>query len=183
MRNNILIACVLTSVFFSCIKQQSKDIVWEKSAEENINKWVGNRMWLPKDLQILPEGINDKDVYDSKLKIVTSIDVTCGTCLMDFEFWKTFVIELNQRKLNCKVLVFVYGSDLDQIKATIKQLNVSIPCAIDLSNSFLSNNHITDKRISCALLDRENRVQLIGSPVLNTQLSDLYFQKIEELLE
>lgn len=65
----------------------------------------------------------------------------------------------------------------------LKRDRFDYPVFIDENNQINSLNHFPDKpELQCFLLDKDNKVLLIGNPVLNPKVWELYKQTIASRL-
>ncbi|MBR4326179.1 MAG: DUF1573 domain-containing protein [Bacteroidales bacterium] len=81
------------------------------------------------------------------------------------------------------VMIFMHPHRVVDAKYTIRRDSFPYPVCIDLSDSLNKlNNFPKDDRFHCFLLDENNRVILIGNPVHNPKIKDLYIRTICERL-
>jgi len=164
---------------------ESATAAWNQRAEKGVADLLGQQIILPetKDVDVISkdENLTVSDLYRSPLKVASFIDATCGACLLDFAFWTEFEKELRSRNLQCDVFIFVSAPDLEATRKLVKEMNFALPVIYDSARLFISKNGIDDKRLYGVLLDENNKINLIGSPVLNETLRELYLQTILDL--
>ena len=124
------------------------------------------------------------DLYD-KYKIVKYIDsAECFGCEMKEHIIGAFLSDL-EKKFHGDVpfLVFVHPLSMKDIKLIIERDDISFPICIDLYGIFAQRNkRVLTSGYNCFLLDENNRVVLIGNPVQNTKIRELYIRTICERL-
>ncbi|MCQ2973328.1 MAG: DUF1573 domain-containing protein [Bacteroidales bacterium] len=173
---------IILSIFIciSCQNQVKNDI------EQLIKDW-SNKEIIFSDSSIFLSGYDTLKINcnDNKLKIVTYTDPKgCIGCQLKLHEWKT----LNQNILsltNNNVLILKYISPKRQSEALFEIItsDYNYPTCIDINDSFNKLNHFPDKeQFRCFLLDENNRVILIGNPVQNPKIKDLYIRTICERL-
>jgi hypothetical protein len=63
--------------------------------------------------------------------------------------------------------------------SVFKQANFTYPLFLDMNNSINRLNHFPQQQsYQCFLLDKDNKVLMIGNPVLNPKIWDLYKEQI-----
>jgi hypothetical protein len=102
---------------------------------------------------------------------------------MKISFWKEFISELNSKGYR-DIPVVMYASSFfeDNIRDYMEKEWSNHPWLFDANKSFIESNMLYDLRLQTVLLDSENRVILIGDPLLNPKLRELYMKTIISLL-
>ncbi|MDD2595860.1 MAG: hypothetical protein PHD11_08625 [Bacteroidales bacterium] len=124
------------------------------------------------------------NMCDLPLKVVLYIDGDCSTCLLKIGFWKEFVSEMNKQKLfDFSVVVYAFSSFEENMRSYLKEeWNGLYQWQFDKNKSFITKNELYDIRLQTVLLDADNNVILIGDPLLNPTLRQLYSKTIKSLL-
>ena len=114
--------------------------------------------------------------FNTKYKIVNYVNHNgCTPCRLNQTQWNLFINELDSLKQ--VQVIFIVESDSTKLGET------NLPIYYDSSNVFYTLNHLpSDSRFHCFLLDENNRVVLIGNPVQNPKIKDLYIRTICERL-
>ncbi|CDN32754.1 hypothetical protein BN938_2685 [Mucinivorans hirudinis] len=82
------------------------------------------------------------------------------------------------------VFLFSVGENANSLALTLKQYQFSIPVLFDIQNSFEKVNIIpNDEKFHYFLLDKNNKIQLVGNPINNPAMWKLYKKRIAELNE
>ena len=182
---------ILVLFFFillcSC-NNKNKDLdLWQKTTNRAVGEWIGNEMTLPKeniDFINKPRNYNSVKgfVNEKSNKIVAHIDGNCSACVNSLFFWQKMSEKVSSLKINCSFLLYIHTENKDLFKKdVIESLKIDVPCLFDEEASFKNLNGLHDQRLQAALLDIENKVILIGNPVLNETLSELYLETLKGL--
>jgi Protein of unknown function (DUF1573). len=171
----LLFALLLLS--FSC-----KNNARRSEAEKIVSEWVGKTIRIPDGI---PCSFKGKDTLYSPLntpyKIFVYIDSAgCTGCKAQFYKWNP-VIEEIALKLSDKVdLQFViHPKDEKDLQFQFRRDNFIYPVFLDRTNEADKLNHFPQETLyQCFLLDDKNKVLLIGNPILNPQIWELYKQVI-----
>ena len=116
------------------------------------------------------------------VKIVTYIDESsCSECVMrSLLLWKRKISELTHR---VGFIPVVFPADKNEIYTTLKNLRITSPLMYDTDNVFIKRNKLTVlARNRTFLLDRNNRIVLVGEPILNKSLWELYKRTIQTMI-
>lgn len=123
-----------------------------------------------------------KDSNSGKIKIVTAINGDCGVCVDDLKKWKNFK---EQTPMSMEYYIYVYTEDsanLAYMESLIQDLD--FPIVHDKEKSYLSQNNLMDepKLFQTFLLDQSNKVVVVGNPIYNIKLDQLYRREIQRLI-
>ena len=163
----------------SCIDYNITDVVHQMS---------GKTMEIPKNIVFINNAL-DTLTYsiEAKNKILVYYDsIGCLSCKLRFAEWQKLFDEIKQFTDKFVIILIVNPknrSDIFNVKAKMREGRFSYPVCIDSSDEFNRLNHFPeDDRFRCFLLDENNRVVLIGNPVQNPKIKDLYIRTICERL-
>ena len=155
-----------------------------KKNEEYVKYWMDRELVLPSDTAII-EAIDSNSKLDyienKEFKIVTRIDGDCSVCIDELLEWKKLVQEY-ANELNLSFHFYVTTNNFEIFKKINKStIRFPYPLIFDrLDDLRIKNNLKKDKRFNTFLLDRDNRVVLIGNPIRNKKIKQLYFEKIRK---
>ena len=146
------------------------------------SNWIGKEITIPAEcdfINIITEGSN------SSIKIINYIDsIGCVRCKSQLPLWNNFIKDLEA--INAKeiiVLQFLHPKTINEANYLLSTTHYQYPLCIDTNDVFNKINHISaDERFHCFLLDENNHVILIGNPVQNPKIRDLYIRTICERL-
>ena len=113
----------------------------------------------------------------------------CGVCSLRLPEWHVKINELRQTGIDSvQVLFVVEEREMPRMEAAVTESHIArireiVVIRPDSAKLFLNANPIpSDFRFHTFLLDRENRVVLVGSPIGNAKMWDLYKSTIARLV-
>lgn len=163
--------------------QKVLDENWKMIAENAVKKYVGKKLILPYADSVNFNEYDYSTVCKLPIKVVIFVDADCSTCLLKIHFWNEFMQELKSAGYNkFQVIIYAYSSLEENLRYYMKS-NWSHRWQFDKEKSFIGNNELYDRRLQTALLDAENKVLLIGDPLLNPKLRKLYIQVIKTVVQ
>ena len=170
--NKILILVI----FFALIACKSRNSDRTEKYKAVIEKYMNQRLILPDT--ILPVRTVDKnETYcklknNNKFKIITSIDGSCNVCIEQLQRWGSLIQELDTSVV---FLCFMNAYDSTTMNLLLENESYKFPLILDNEHLFLRLNHIGFyDEIKTFLLDLNDNVLLVGSPVSNPQMWELY---------
>ena len=171
----------LVSLCLSCTNEYNKDTI-----ANIVQEWQGREFKFPRK-EVFSTSTEDTRPLNfvNKYKIITYTDsIGCVPCRMQLKQWSRLANTLDSLTTS-RVLVIKYvcPQNITDLKYDLTRDGYRHPVCIDLSDSLNKLNHFPkDDRFRCFLLDENNRVILIGNPVQNPKIKDLYIRTICERL-
>ena len=111
----------------------------------------------------------------ARYKIVVYTDsVGCTSCKLQLYKWNTFIEEVSR---NGEVDFYFYFQSKDKrlLSSILSRENFKLPIYLDKEDEFRNANKISNEmQYQCFLLDADDKVVLIGNPVLNSKIWELY---------
>lgn len=170
---------ILVLLMISCQESQ------EKKISRLVKDWEGKEIAFPDDCTFMD--INGDECQSPSLKapfkIVYYVDsLGCMSCKLKLEEWKAFIQEVDSISEG-RVSPFFYfhpkKTDLKELGFIIKSRDFSYPFCVDTLDLFNTKNQFPENdSFHGFLLDESNRVAVIGNPVLNPNIKDLYLQVV-----
>ena len=145
---------------------------FENNVRDKYNQWIGREVIIPSDA---PSG----------LKIMLFVGKgDCYRCQLQLHSWRNFISEIrNRAKQNISLVMCIQTTDTATIYKIAAEEQYDIPLYFDQNGDIdKRNNFDLDYNFRCFLLDENNRVVLIGNPVQNPKIKDLYIRTICERL-
>ena len=178
MKNGVLVVLfiIMSLDFVSCANENNINVLFEC--------WIGKKMEIHTHNVEVINSIELKN-NEQMFSIVNYIDsIGCIRCKSQLPDWKNFVDEIEQMFGDkVFVLIFMHPRRLVDAHYAIQKDSYPYPVCIDLNDEINKLNHFPDDdRFRCFLLDENNRVVLIGNPVQNPKIKDLYIRTICERL-
>ena len=122
----------------------------------------------------------------SDCKVFMYVDSSrCTECQMSLPKWEKFMKDATFLFGNKVSFSFCASSLVNRntVKLVALRSNFSYPISIDSNDIVKSKLNIpSDSRFHCFLLDENNKVILIGNPVHNPKIKELYFKTISDRL-
>ncbi|MDR1161691.1 MAG: hypothetical protein LBK45_05075 [Tannerellaceae bacterium] len=184
MKYFIVIICF--SLICSCVNEQT-NINENTTPAEVIDNLIGKAVDLPDSLLLVSYHTVDSHKHDSGspdvLKLVTFIDAGYSDCRYKLNFWKKFLSSVYAANKNCIFYLYInWGNEkIDSLSNPIYQkFNFPYAWYLDTNDLFFNKYGITDKKMQTMLLNGRNEILLVGDPVFDTALCELYFNRIAQ---
>jgi hypothetical protein len=108
----------------------------------------------------------------------------CNPCYPKFVEWHQKMEEMNEIKGHTILFVIQtqeYEDFISKVRQIGKEINEKYYVVIDPDHKFFtSNNHIPDWIInSSILIDRENKIKMVGAPWLNEDMKELFYKTMD----
>ena len=126
----------------------------------------------------------DTTLLDRSFKMIVYIDKEgCTNCKLRSLIPLYMFITKYRNLENFGVIIILNTNNIDSAKQIIKEINFNATVFFDLNNSFkLLNPHIPqEERLQTFLINENSHVLLVGSPIRNSSLRDLYLEQITGL--
>jgi len=153
-----------------------------ENVSEVLNKWIGKEIQFPDSV---PCFVSVKDTlkhlccdnFQKAYKILLYVDSTgCSDCRLKLFEWRQLIIEadrLFQGELG--FLFFFQPKNVKEMKSLFYQNKFNFPVFVDIEGAINDlNNFPLEQQYQCFLLDNENKVLVIGNPVMNPKIWELF---------
>lgn len=163
--------------FFSCSNVKKKQV------EILVNEWNNKEICFPAH-PVFTRQLTDTVLYripKSDYKVVVFVDsVGCVSCKLQLPRWKEFMHEVDSLSDGAVPFVFFFQSkDLRELRYILKCDGFSHPVCIDTDDEFNRLNHFPGEMMfQTFLVDSENRVKVIGNPIHNLSVKELYLKEL-----
>lgn len=176
MRNTIVI---LFSFLFllSCLDNKKHAI------ETLVKEWNNKEIRFPEN-PVFTRFVTDTVPYripKTDNKIVVFVDsVGCISCKLQLPNWKKFMYEVDSLcDGNVPFVFFSQTKDVCELRYILRRDNFSHPICIDTEDSFYKLNRFPGEMMfQTFLVDSANRVKVIGNPIHNFSVKELYLKEI-----
>ena len=149
------------------------------------NIWIGKEVVFPASLYSFSwdrDSIRCQENHNWKILLYTDL-IGCVSCKLQPKHWQVLNDEISLITQNSIETYIFLGTTQYDLKTTMRHEGYRHPVCIDKNDSLNKLNHFPkDDRFRCFLLDENNRVILIGNPVQNPKIKDLYIRTICERL-
>ncbi len=155
----------------------------EESREEAmlrlVNEWNGKEIKFPSRSVFTIQG---KDTVDFEFgnvdyKVVTYIDsMGCTSCKLQLPRWKKLVAKVDSlTDGRVPFLFYFHPKDMKELRYLTRRDDFTYPVCFDEKDELNQLNQFpSDMTFQTFLLDRDNKVVAMGSPVLNPKVKELY---------
>ncbi len=177
MRPLDLIILLLT-IFLSACQDKQKEIITLL-----VKEWQGKQILFPENM-VFTRFASDTTNFvipTSDYKVLVFVDsIGCTSCKLQLSRWKEFIRYTDSiSQKNIPFLFFFQFDDQWEIHSLLIRENFDKPICLDRSDSLNQLNHFPkDIRFQVFLLDKNNKVVVIGNPVHNPNVKELYLEEI-----
>ena len=170
----------ILSIFFlltSC-KEDKKD-----QFARLVQEWQGKEIVFPQDMaftRFVTEQVEYR-IPDAEYKVLIYVDSTgCTSCKLQLPKWKELIAYVDSATNSNIPFIFVFQSKDDkELRYILKRDNFNRPVCIDRDSQLDKLNKFPqDITFQTFLLDRDNKVKVIGNPVHNLAVKDLYLKQM-----
>lgn len=176
MKNKIILLFLILLSFFSC---------YQMTIQDAYNQWIGKTIQFPYNVSFfVKDSTFSVSLKQQALKLLLYTDSSgCVSCKLKLREWQFFNEQLDSLTDERVPTYIVLASTQNRLKKDLLKADYHYPICIDYYDSTnILNDFIKDDRFRCFLLDENNRVVLIGNPIHNSKIKDLYFRTICERL-
>lgn len=174
--------CVILSVVLLCSCNNARN------AKVMLDRLIGTEISLPQHMDRAEAGIIsacDVEILNlTPIKFITYYgENECNSCIINnIALWNGIIGSFNNRDV-APIFIFASTDNTDELLIEAK-LNLEIPIYIDKYNEFPTlNKQISgDYKYNTFLLDKSDRVVLVGNPLQNASLYNLYKDTIDNML-
>lgn len=148
-----------------------------------VEEWQGKEIKFP-DRMLFTRFVTDTVDYQipqSDYKVLIYVDsIGCTSCKLQLPKWKELIAYVDSATNGSVPFLFVFQSKDDkELRYMLKRDNFDLPVCIDRNNRFNDQNDFpSDLTFQTFLLDRNNKVAVIGNPVHNLQVKELYLKQL-----
>ena len=174
----ILILFSITLLVFSC-NNSSKNKV-----KEEILQWENKEIIFPKDMALAPFATDTLHQYKGRpYKVLMYIDsIGCTPCKLRLGAWRLFIEEMDNKYPNQVGYLFYFTYKKPaEVEGLLLSENIHIPAVVDEGNMLNELNQFSaNPNLHCFLLDKNNRVKVIGNPIYNQKIKELYLSTLKQ---
>lgn len=177
MLNKISSLLFFTCILFSCQETDRERI------SHLVKEWNGKEILFPGN-PVFSRMVKDTVPYripKTDYKVVVFVDsVGCISCKLQLPRWKEFMHDVDSLSDGSVPFIFFFQTkNTRELRYIFSRDNFSHPVCIDTEDSFYKLNHFpTEMMFQTFLVDSENRVKVIGNPIHNLSVKDLYLKEI-----
>ena len=177
MKQRLLYILSLLFLLAACQENKKEQFV------RLVQKWQGKEIIFPQDMEFtrfVTEPVEYR-IPDAEYKVLIYVDSTgCTSCKLQLPKWKELIAHVDSATNSDIPFIFVFQSKNDrELRYILKRDNFDRPVCIDRDSRLDKLNQFPqDITFQTFLLDRDNKVKVIGNPVHNLAVRDLYLKQI-----
>lgn len=169
---------LLFSFWFSSCQPSS-----QQKIEQLVRTWQGKTVIFP-ERSVFTLGGKDTvsfSLSDTKPKILVYVDTAgCMSCKLKLAEWKEFahyVDSITDRQV--QFVFYITTKDYKELGYMLKRDRFDLPVCLDKAGKLNQLNHFPNEMsFQTFFLDKDNRIKLIGNPIHNLAIKDLYLNQI-----
>lgn len=179
MKNRILLI-ILTTLLILCISCRESD---QERVARLVQEWQGKEIIFPEGL-VFTRFVKDTVDYripEAEYKVVVYVDsIGCTSCKLKLPEWKKLITHIDSlTDSNIPFLFFFQSKDNTELRFILIQDNFNKPVCIDQNDLMNKENKFPkEQAFQTFLLDKDNKVKVIGNPIQNLAVKDLYLKYI-----
>lgn len=149
-----------------------------------VAEWQGREVLFPSEV-IFTRYVKDTVDYtipDTDYKILIYADESgCVACKLQLDKWKSFIAEIDSiSDRTIPFLLFLDHEDHREVHFLLRHYQFDLPVCVDREGRLNDLNHFPkEKGFDAFLLDKNNKVLVIGNPIHNLAIRDLYLKQIK----
>lgn len=121
------------------------------------------------------------EFYDYDIKIYSNLDGNCGQCIDDLYYWNEFIL-LHEFSNEVNFSFYIKTDNYSKIEKEFELKKYQFPFVKDYKGQFIVANHLPKEKMYHTFLAINNKIVLVGNPIRNEQLKDLYVRTINKEL-
>ena len=155
----------------------------EKAMLRLVNEWKDKSVIIPVRSVFTVQGkdVVDFNYRDAEYKILVYTDsIGCTSCKLQLPKWKRMIAEVDSLTGgSVPFLFYFHPKDPKELRFYLRRDNFTYPVCFE-EDDYINrlNRFPSDMTFQTLLLNKENKVVAIGSPVLNPKIKDLYLEII-----
>ena len=178
MALRLFILCLFNIFIFTSCKDNAN-----KHFTQLIKEWQGKKIAFPDNpifITLTSDTVNFQ-TNKSEYKILIYVDSAgCTSCKLQLDDWKQFLHHIDSViDGTIPFLCFIHAKNLRDIQYLLKQSSFEYPICFDSKDSLNKLNKFPSHPLfQTFLLNTKNEVEIIGNPIHNPNLKNLYLSKI-----
>ena len=171
------IFCISLLFFPSCQTPGQEHIM------QLVKEWQGKEVRFPEN-PVFTRQLKDTVDYripEAEYKVLVYVDsIGCTSCKLQLPKWKEFIVYVDSVSGGQVPFLFFFQSkDNKELRYILKRDNFRLPVCVDSQNEFGKLNRFpSEQMFQTFLLDKDNRVKVIGNPIHNLSVKELYLKEI-----
>ena len=175
---SIIVGAILALNFFSCKDREREEL------SRLVYEWQNKEIYFPDSMVFTRFGTDTISNFfpsEAPYKVLIYVDsLGCTSCKLQLDRWKKFITYVDSVSGNRIPFYFVLQTNREKKLARIlRNSEFDYPVYIDRENLVEKLNKFPPKiMFQTFLLDKDNKVKVIGNPIQNLAVKDLYLKYI-----
>lgn len=154
-----------------------------ETISRTVAQWQGRMVQMPEGVVFTVQARDtvEMDVHTPVPKVLVYVDsVGCTSCRLQLHEWKKFIAEVDSATAgHVPFLFFLSPKSVKEARYITRRDKFTHPICVDMQNRLDSLNHFPEEEMfHTFLLDGENRVAVIGNPIHNRSVRELYIKNL-----
>lgn len=175
---NTFLVSLFSFILFSCGDKDKEEITLL------VTQWQGKEINIPNNSIFTIQGKDTVDVnLNTEHKVLVYVDSAgCTSCRLQLHKWKEFIAQVDTvAKEPVLFLFYLTPKSVKEARYITRRDDFTYPMCVDINNEINKKNNFPKKDMfHTFLLDAENKVQVIGNPIHNSAVRDLYLKTISQ---
>ena len=174
MKNFIFYVIVIIWLVVSCSEKK-------QNLFNIVKEWQNKSIVFPEDLELKNFDQDSLYLYShTKYRIISYIDSSgCTECKLKLPSWRRLKFITDSLNINVKFIFISATKDPQDLAILQIKNNFSMPYFYDRNERMKKVNKLPDNiELQTFLLDSTNKVLLIGNPVFNKRIQQLYLNEM-----
>lgn len=158
--------------------------------KDSLNLLYSKKIEIPTNLRTTYNGKDSlmNEMFENKFKLIVYFDSTgCSSCnISKMYMWKPLLkyVEKNKRKIEVFFIFYPAKNKIGPTITTLLSNPIDYPILLDTLGEFEKlNPHLPKNRaLHTFLLDENNKVILVGSPLHNKRIEEMFYKVMEDKL-
>lgn len=170
---------------YGCGKDNRNNAEWKIYSREVIERVIDRPVRMPDSISIYyPDFGSFRKIMGARVKVMFSVDISCGACLSKFDYWNQFINQFEQRyNYKPNVLAVIIAPNCNEETKMLITERWKYEWIYDSKDDFNFNNELDDDRFQAILLDSNDTIRVVGNPVFNDALGQLYEKTIVKYMQ
>lgn len=179
MRRLVTWFATAISLFASCADNRATSVA------DIVSQWEGREILFPENSVFTIQGRDTVDFQfkDAPYKILTYVDsVGCMSCKLQLMNWSKLIAEVDSMTdSSIPVVFYINAPSKKELNYITRRDGFMHPVCYDEQDEINKLNHFPqDMTFQTFLLDADNKVVVIGNPVHNYRVKELYLNIIQD---
>lgn len=145
--------------------------------EQYIKKWHGRTISFPEHMifKKYAQKETDFEYQKSQYKVLVLLGgESCVSCRLHIDDWQRFICDMDSVGADIGYIFIMSPIYQRELYTVLKSYDFSLPVCIDNDKEFRDMNNISLNASHVFLLDKQNRVIIVGDPIVNIHIRNLY---------